>query len=226
MFDGPIGLGVMTRPGRELSIIHRPQFSAQRLLGDTDSEVVPKPLAQIDQPPPHHPVDSGDRAALDHRRQSGAVAVVQSRWLAGRLAVYQPVRPVGVELHYPIANDLHGDATGLGCLRPWRAFVNRRQRQQTTSLRRVLALARESPQALRVKVAPQRDRHGKPPWFATLNQTAAASRNTPESGSKRFGIIRFWRYPTSLKSYLTSAQRAWKQEPSTRGWLKIVIFAE
>src|SRR3954467_11294062 len=47
----------MARPGRELGIVHGPQLTRQRLLGDRDAELLPDPCDQIDQPPAHHAVD-------------------------------------------------------------------------------------------------------------------------------------------------------------------------
>ena len=89
MLDRAFGLCTMARPGRQLAIAHGTQFPAQRLPRQRDLEPVAQPLAQIDQPPAHHPVHRRDRAALDRRRQRRAMGVVQARWLAGGLAVDQ-----------------------------------------------------------------------------------------------------------------------------------------
>lgn len=50
---------------RELAVVQRPQFSAERLLGDGDAKLLPDPLDQIDKPPAYHPVNGGDRPLLD-----------------------------------------------------------------------------------------------------------------------------------------------------------------
>ena len=57
----------MARPGRELAITHGAQLAAQRLLGDDDAEFFENPLAEIDDPPAHDPMNRRNRAALDDR---------------------------------------------------------------------------------------------------------------------------------------------------------------
>jgi hypothetical protein len=47
------------------------------------------------------------------------------------------------------------------------------QRQKTARLRRILRTPGNGAQARRIKITPQRDRHGEPPSFATLNQIRA-----------------------------------------------------
>ena len=117
---------MMAGTGRELAITHGAQFAAQRLLGDDDAKLLENPLAEIDDPPAHDPMNRRDRAALDDRGERGAVGAVQPGSLSGRLAINQAFRAMGVELHHPIANDLKPHPADLRRLGAPRAFVNRR----------------------------------------------------------------------------------------------------
>ncbi len=101
--------------------------------------------------------------------------VVKPGWLSRRLAVDQAVRPLGVELHHPVANDLERHPADPGRLRARRAFVNRRQRQKPARLRPVLRSLRRRPHHLRIKISPERNGHGEPPSFTTLNQNSTDS---------------------------------------------------
>src|SRR3954470_14181676 len=62
------------------------------------------------------------------------------------------------------------------------------QRQKTARLRRILRNPGNGAQARRIKITPQRDRHGEPPSFATLNQIRAVMGIPSESRSQRLGI--------------------------------------
>src|SRR5215207_2029801 len=78
---------------------------------------------------------------------------------------------MGVELHHPVPHDLHRDPTdpgrrGAGC-----SIVDRGQGQKAPRLRAVLRRAGDRAQRSGIKVCPERNRHGEPPSFATLNQT-------------------------------------------------------
>src|SRR5271166_2903138 len=146
--------------------------AAQRLLGDDDAEFLVNPLAEIDDPPSHHAMNGGDRAALDDRGQRGSVRIVQPRRLSWRLAINQTVRPVRVELEHPIANDLKRHTANLRRLGASCPFVNRRQSQKPPCLRTILRSFRGGPDHLRVKISPKRNGHGEPPLFATLNHVA------------------------------------------------------
>ena len=135
-----------------------------------------------------------DRAALEYRGERGAVRAVQTRRLSGRLAINQPFRPMGVELHHPIANDLERHPADLRRLGPARAVVNRRQRQKPPGLRPILRPLRGGPNHPRIKISPKWNGHGEPPVLATLNQTHANSGIPSESRLLSFGI-------KSLKSF-------------------------
>ena len=121
---------------------------------------------------------------------SAAMRVVQPRRLARRLAVDQPIRAVRVELDHPIPHDLQRHAADPGGLAAACAMVDRRQRQQSPRLRPVLAPARRSSHLRRREISPERDRQGKPPAFATLNQNLTASGKPYESLSQRVGTTR------------------------------------
>src|SRR3954452_19762950 len=78
---------------------------------------------------------------------------------------------MGVELHHPVAHDLHRAPAdpgrrGAGC-----SIVDRGQGQKAPRLRAVLGRAGDRAQRMGIKVCPERYRHGEPPSFATLNQT-------------------------------------------------------
>ena len=85
------------------------------------------------------------RPPLDRIDQSRAMDCVQERRLARCLTVDQSVRPSGIELHYPVSNDLQRDATQARRLRPARTLVDRCQGQKASRLRAILRFARRSP---------------------------------------------------------------------------------
>src|SRR5271155_5319503 len=175
----------MARASRELAIPHGAQFAAQRLLGDDDAEFLENPLAEIDDPPAHDPVNRRDWAALDDRGERGAMRGVQPRRLPWRLAVDQAVRALRVELDHPVANDLQPDAADLRRLgaappvgkarkgpdggglppgpRPAPAAQNRGRAQQPPRFPPVLQPFAPPPQPARAIIIPKtnRCRHGE-----------------------------------------------------------------
>src|ERR1019366_8357267 len=110
--------------------------------------------------------------------------IVQPRRLPRRLSIDQAVRPMSVELENPIANDLKRHAADLGRLGARGALVNRRQSQKSPRLRSVLRAFGSQSDRRSIKIIPERNSHGKPPGFATLNQLAAdlGSRESPPPG--------------------------------------------
>jgi len=100
--------------------------------------------------------------------------VEQSR-LAGRLAVEQARRPIGVEPHHPVPDDLQPYATHLRRCAARAAGVDRRQRQKPPRLIGVLADTRQPAKAGGIEITTQRYRyrHREPPRFASLIQTFA-----------------------------------------------------
>src|SRR3954451_8600206 len=97
--------------------------------------------------------------------------VGEFRGLARRLAVDQALGPMGVELYHPVAHDLQRDPADPGRLGAGCSIVDRGQGQKAPSLRAVLRRAGDRAQRIGIKVCPERNRHGEPPSFATLNQT-------------------------------------------------------
>jgi len=144
---------MMARASRELAISHLAQHAAQRLLGDSDTELLENPLAEIDDPPAHDPMNRRNWPALHNRRQRRAMFVVQPRPLPRGLAIDQPVRAMRVELEHPIADDLQSDAANLRRLGARRPVVNRRQSQQPSRLRTILRSSRRRPKRTRVKIS-------------------------------------------------------------------------
>ena len=181
----------MPRTSRKLAITHGAQFPAQGLPGDDDAEFLEDPLAEIDDPPPHDPMNSRDRAALDDRGKGGSVRVVETRRLSRSLPVDQTRRTIGVELEHPIANDLKRHPANPGRLRPTGSLINRRQRQKPPRLWSVLALPCPTTHANSIKIGPERDSHGEPPSFATLNQTLADSEIPSPSRALRALVLPF-----------------------------------
>jgi hypothetical protein len=161
----------MARTGRELAIVHGAQLPAQGLLGDGDPELLPEPCDQIDQTPAHHAVNRRDGPLLNDGLQGRAMRVGELGGLAGRLAVDQALRPVRIELHHPVSHDLHRNPADPGRLGAGRPVIDYGQRQQPSGLRAVLGLSGKRAQCSGIKVCSERNRHGEPPWFATLNQT-------------------------------------------------------
>src|ERR1700680_1373226 len=164
---------MMPGPGRELAIAHGAQLPAQCLLGNADAELLEDPLRQIDQPPAHHAVDRRDRTALDHPCDDLALGIVELRWLARRFAVKQAVRASRIEPEHPIPDDLEPDIAELRSLTARRTVIDRRHSQKPSGLRAVLGPLRKPAERCCVEIPTQgyRNRHGEPPWFATLNQT-------------------------------------------------------
>src|SRR5207253_1057882 len=59
------------------------------------------------------------------------------------------------------------------------------QGQKTARLRRILCTPCNGAQARRIKISPQRDRHGEPPSFAALESDSRRSGNPPASHALR-----------------------------------------
>jgi hypothetical protein len=130
-------------------------------------------------------MDRRDRAAVDLRGQRPAMRLGQPRRRARRLAVAQPIRPLGVEPDHPVAHDLQRDAAEPRRLRAAATIVDHRQGQQPPGLSSLLA----APRRLRKTDASKSARKamafgiGEPPVLAMVNHITAASRNpTSEPG--------------------------------------------
>ena len=179
--DGPFGLGMMLRPGRELTKAHRAQLTAQGLRRDRDAELLPQPLPEIAQPPAHHALGRGDRTAVDLRRQRLAVRVGQQRRRAWCATVDQPRWPLGIEAHHPVANDLQGDMAQPRRLRARATIIYRGQGKQAPGLGRVLAPPRQATELSGAEVGTKGDCawHGEPPRITRVNHITAVSGNPP-----------------------------------------------
>jgi hypothetical protein len=137
---------MMAGPRRQLPVIHGPKFTAHRLLGNHDAELLQDPSTQIDEPPPNDLIDGRDRPPLNDRHQRRPLRIVQSRWLARSLTVDEPVWTSCIEPQHPIADDLQRHATDLGRLSARRAVVDGRQGQKAARLSGILGLPRLSTQ--------------------------------------------------------------------------------
>ena len=72
-------------------------------------------------------MDRRDRPSFDNRRQSLALAIVELRWLARRLAVDQTIGTFRVEPQNPVPDRLKRDIAELGSRRSRAASINLRQ---------------------------------------------------------------------------------------------------
>ncbi len=84
---------MMVGAGRELAITHLAQRAAESLLGDGDTKFLENALAEINNPPAHHPMDRRNRPALEDCGQRRAMPVVQPRRLSRSFAIDQPFGP-------------------------------------------------------------------------------------------------------------------------------------
>ena len=89
---------MMAWASRKLAITHLAQHPAQGLLGDDDAELFENPLAEIDDPPPHDPVNRCDRPTLEDRSQRRPMLVVQPRRFPGALRSIRPSGPCALNL--------------------------------------------------------------------------------------------------------------------------------
>ena len=115
---------MMARPRRELSITQRAQFTAEDLFGDRQAIFGENPLRKIDEPPAYDLMNRRDWTGLDHGDERAPLFVIEYRGTPGRLAVDQPIRPLGVEPKNPIANGLEPDPAEPRRLSPRAAIIN------------------------------------------------------------------------------------------------------
>ena len=193
ILDCALGLGVMAGASRKLAIAHLAQHAAECLLGDDDAEFLENPLPEIDDPPAHDPMNRRDRPALDERRERRAMRLIEPPLPPRRLALDQAVRPLRVEPHHPVANDLKRHPANLRRLGTARAVVNRRKGQKPSGLRPILRSFRRHPQRPCVIISPKtnRRRHGEPPLVRHGRIEIHLIRESPprESASARTGIM-------------------------------------
>jgi hypothetical protein len=104
MLNGSLRLRVTPRSRGKLAEPHRAQFRAQRLPRDTHSELVPKPLREVDDAPAHDAMGGGEvrsRSPLPAprgARPSVATADRATCRLSGPRRVGEDFRVVGSEL--------------------------------------------------------------------------------------------------------------------------------
>jgi len=139
---------MMARSCRKFAIAHGAQLPTQGLLGNRDAERLPNPLRQIDQPPADNPMHRRDRPALDDRRQRLTLRIVQLRWLAGSLAVHEPIGTPGIEPQHPVANRLRTNVADPRRITPGAAVVNFSQRQKPSGMPAIPHALGELPQTL------------------------------------------------------------------------------
>ena len=82
----------------------------------------------------------------------------------------QTLRAIGVELENPVPHNLQRHSADLRRFGAPDAVINRRQRHQPAHLRSVLRPLGRRSNHRSIKIGPNRNRHGEPPSFATLNQ--------------------------------------------------------
>jgi hypothetical protein len=162
-FDVFSALSVVTRAGRELAEPHGAQLPAQGLFAQRDAKLLEDPLHEIDQPPAHDAMNGRYRPALDDAPQGVTMRLFELRCPSRDLAVDEPLRALGVELHHPVAHDLARHAAGLGSLGARAPVIDDGKGEQSARLGAVLGSARKPAQSGRVKIAAKRNGHGKPP---------------------------------------------------------------
>ena len=125
---------MMTWPCRKLAVSHCPQLTADRILADRHTKLVPDPLAQIDDAPANHAVARRYGATLHDRCKRCQLFGRQLGRFARRLAIDQPIRTVGVEFLDPVTDDLNRDAAQPSCLAAAGTVIDRSNRQEPPGL--------------------------------------------------------------------------------------------
>lgn len=117
---------MVTRSGRQLAEVQSPQLMAERKLGNPDPVLFAEPLPQVGQAPADHSVDGRDRARLSHFTQVLTTLIAQDRRLAERLAIREPIGPMGIEAQRPFTHGLQANPTDLGRLGARASLAGRR----------------------------------------------------------------------------------------------------
>ena len=84
---------MMAGAGRELAITHLAQRAAESLLGDGDTKFLENPLAEINNPPAHHPMDRRNRPALEDCGQRRVMPSFNRGGCPGALRSISPSGP-------------------------------------------------------------------------------------------------------------------------------------
>ena len=192
-------LGVVARPGGDVSEAELHEQTAHGRLVHGDAELLPHTLHQVFPPPPHHAVHRRDRSRLDDLSQGRLLARIELWRLAGRLAIDQARSSFRVETQNPVPHRLKPDTTDLCRLRPQSTVQDRRNRKQTTTLARIPRCLRSLPNLIRRNITPKLNcrRHGKPPvLFAMVNHIngdsairSRESRTTHDGITSRFAVL-------------------------------------
>ena len=136
-------LAAMRGSAKPLAKAQRPQLPAQRLFGNSHSELFPHPLNKVDYPPSLSNEQAGRRASLHNLRECPTLLIVQGWGRSGNLARYEPVRSVKAEGFHPIADRLRRHSDGFRGGSNATAVKDHRQSLQTTSLLGIAAGKRE-----------------------------------------------------------------------------------
>ena len=77
-------------------------------------------------------MNGGDRTGLDHGDKRAPLFVIEFRGTPGRLAVVEPIRPLGIEAKNPIANGLEPDPAEPGRVSPRATIINRHESEKAS----------------------------------------------------------------------------------------------
>lgn len=120
---------MMARSCREFAIAGTTKLTAQRLLADREPELVPDPLHQVDQSPPHYAMGCRDWSSFDNTQQRMPLLSAEQWQSTRHLAVDQTVRATHVEPHHSVVHDLKTDTADVGRLALAATVIDRRQRK-------------------------------------------------------------------------------------------------
>jgi hypothetical protein len=94
---------MMARASRKLAIPHLTQHAAERLLSDDDAEFLENPLAEIDDPLAHDPMNRKDRPALERLR-------METKSTLELIVDRHPLAPPSITISAPVMYDDASDA--------------------------------------------------------------------------------------------------------------------
>ena len=180
-------LRVIPRTGGELPEPHPAQLAPERLPAERDLERVLQPAYEVAKPPAHDAMKLGLRPSSTAFASAARCSSFRSDGWPGGL---RSKRPVGVEAHHPIPDDLEPHAADPRGLRSARAVVDR-QSQQSSRLRRVPARPRKTAQIVSSMIRPQDNRlPHREPHSVLHGETRPANLRNPlrESASPGAGL--------------------------------------
>lgn len=97
---------MVAKPRGELHVAQLLQPATDRPFVERGRNFIMDPVAQIDQPPAHDPVDRRNLTALDNIDQCLALYIVEPRTRGRRLAIQQAVGTSGFKPEHPVPHDL------------------------------------------------------------------------------------------------------------------------